>query len=286
MLPFEYLVVLDFEATCKPGAPPVPQEVIEFPSVLVSLRDAAVVDSFESFVRPVVHPELDPFCTELTSIRQDDVASAPTFEEVLTRHRSWLGRHGLLEAADPRREPLFLTCGDWDLGTMLPGQCEAAGIAVTDLPRAYRRWCNVKKVFGAAFQRDKGFGMPTMLTSLGLELVGRHHRGIDDCQNIARIALALAAHGARFDVTARLSSSHYPSLPIVFRRGDVSADALLTRRRIPSLLGLASGVFHTQIDEVRTETGEVLTEEDLFELPAGSTVLVPEVRRPDASSPR
>ncbi len=48
---FETIVVLDFEATRQRGAPPAPQEVIEFPSVLGSLREQAVVDSFSSFAR-------------------------------------------------------------------------------------------------------------------------------------------------------------------------------------------------------------------------------------------
>ena len=63
---FETIVVLDFEATCQASGAPDPQEVIEFPSVLVSLRDRAVLDSFSSFVRPVHHPQLGEFCRELT----------------------------------------------------------------------------------------------------------------------------------------------------------------------------------------------------------------------------
>jgi len=34
-------------------------------------------------------------------------------------------------------------------------------------------------------------GMAGMLSSLGLTLEGRHHSGIDDCRNIARIAKEL-----------------------------------------------------------------------------------------------
>lgn len=274
MNPPDHLVVLDFEATCQPGEPPRPQEVIEFPSVLVSLETGAVTDSFETFVRPVHHPVLHAFCTELTTIRQEDVAGAPTFPEALARHRAWLEGHGLARDEASSDRFLIVTCGDWDLGTMLPGQCAASSIAITSLPRAYRRWCNVKKVFGAAFGRDKGFGMPTMLEALGLELVGTHHRGIDDCRNIARIALALAGRGATFEVNGRLSSSHYPDLPLVFRRGDEVVRGVLGKRRIPSLLGLVSGLFRTEIAEVRTPDGAVLTEDALFELPDHAELVV------------
>ncbi len=274
-LPFDHIVVLDFESTCKEGTPPDPQEIIELPSVLVSLEERAVVDAFETFVRPVHHPRLDPFCTELTSIRQEQVDGAPGFLDAYAMHRAWLSGHGLLAAGEgPRRrdgsgEPdrfVFVTCGDWDLSTMLPAQCAASQLPVTELPRVYRRWCNIKKPFGAAFQRDKGFGMPTMLESLGLELQGRHHRGIDDCHNIARIALALVERGAVLDVTGKLPPSRYPALSVRLRRGDEVHPAVLAKRSIASLLGLASGVFRTRIGEVRTADGTAVTDDVLAEL--------------------
>ena len=68
--PFEYFVVLDFEATCDRPQAPVPQEIIEFPSVLLSGRTFEVIDEFRSFVRPKFNPQLSPFCTELTGITQ------------------------------------------------------------------------------------------------------------------------------------------------------------------------------------------------------------------------
>ena len=274
-LPFDHFVVLDFEATCKPGEPPVPQEVIELPSVLVSLRDRAVLDSFSSFVRPVHHPVLDPFCTELTSIEQHDVDGALPFLDVYAAHRAWLAEHGLLAPrADGSPPFVFVTCGDWDLTSMLPVQCAASSLAVTDLPLAYRRWCNIKKVFGEVFGRKKGFGMPTMLETLGLELEGRHHRGIDDCHNIARIALALVDRGGVIDVTGKLSASRYPSLRLTLRYGDETREVVLERRAVPTLLGLASGAFRTRMVEAHAADGALLTDDTLFELAQGSVVTV------------
>jgi inhibitor of KinA sporulation pathway (predicted exonuclease) len=192
---FDTIVVLDFEATCQQGTPPDPQEVIEFPSVLVSLRERAVLDSFSSFVRPTHHPQLSEFCRQLTSIRQEDVDGAPTFVEVLARHQAWLAGHGLGED-----DFAFVTCGDWDLVSMMPRQCVAAGVSVSSLPRVYRRWINIKPVFVDTVRKARSYGMTSMLRSLGLKLEGTHHRGIDDCQNIARIALELAARGAKFEL--------------------------------------------------------------------------------------
>ena len=200
---FDTLVVLDFEATCAKGAVPSPQEIIELPSVLVSLRERVVLAEFQTFVRPLVHPRLSAFCTELTTICQEDVDGAPTFPEALERHLAWLGLHGLLDSPD---RFAFVTCGDWDLATMLPNQCAASGPPITELPPAYRRWINIKKVFAGLRIKARSSGMASMLDALGLDLVGTHHRGIDDCHNIARIALALAARGAPFALTGRLAA--------------------------------------------------------------------------------
>ncbi|MGE0791669.1 MAG: 3'-5' exonuclease [Sandaracinaceae bacterium] len=201
MTAYDALVVLDFEATCVEGGAPDPQEIIELPSVLVSLSERRVVDEFGSFVRPVHHPTLSPFCTQLTSITQRDVDGAPTFVEVLAAHRAWLASHDLF--GDPPRFA-FVTCGDWDLLRMLPRQLATSSIDPRTLPEDYRRWINVKEVFTTTLAVRRAGGMTAMLETLKLPLEGRHHRGIDDCRNIARIVLALAAKGASFAFTRRV----------------------------------------------------------------------------------
>ncbi len=268
---FDRLVILDFEATCRPGSPPSPQEIIEFPSVLLDLRRGEVVDEFESFVRPVHHPELSEFCTELTSIRQEDVADAPIFSEVFERHLAWLQGHKLLDGEDPG---VIVTCGDWDLATMLPVQCRASERSIAELPRIYRRWINIKKIFSRTRRGAKAFGMATMLKDLGLELVGRHHRGIDDCRNIARMAQALAGLGASFSITTSLAPSRYPPLELVLLKGELRRHVTLNKRVLATLLGLASGAFREAIVEARSEDGELVDDERLTELPPGSTLRV------------
>lgn len=268
--PFETIVVLDFEATCQQGGAPSPQEVIEFPSVLVSLRERAVIDEFSSFVRPVHHPRLSDFCTKLTSIRQEDVDGAPAFPEVVARHQAWLDGHGL--TAD---NFAFVTCGDWDLVSMLPRQCAAAGLSVAALPRAYRRWINIKPVFVATVRKARSYGMTSMLRSLHLPLEGTHHRGIDDCRNIARIALELAARGAEFSVNNRLPAAFYPALAVELVWGDRVERATLEKRLLPALLGLASGVFKMKMVRASTADGGEITDNDaLAELADGARVYV------------
>jgi hypothetical protein len=67
---FDYLLVLDFEATCNEGARPYPQEIIEFPVFVLNTKTLEVEGSFHRFVRPTIHTSLSPFCTQLTGISQ------------------------------------------------------------------------------------------------------------------------------------------------------------------------------------------------------------------------
>jgi len=68
---FDYAVIIDFEATCEHQAPVnYQQEIIQFPAVLVDIRNGIVIDQFDSFVKPVLNPKLSSFCKELTGITQ------------------------------------------------------------------------------------------------------------------------------------------------------------------------------------------------------------------------
>lgn len=260
--PFDHIVVLDFEATCNNGAPPNPQEIIEFPSVLLSVEDGEVVDEFPSFVRPVHHPQLSDFCRELTGIEQADVDAAPTFLDVLAAHQTWLASRDI--------EPfMFMTCGDWDLARMLPSQCATAGAPI---PAVYRRWCNVKVAFSQIFRRSRASGMTSMLRTLGLELQGRHHRGIDDSHNIARIALALHDRGVNLDITNQLMPTMFPDLPLSLVARDQTIEVILKKRTLTALLGLASSILRTNITRAVGPHGDLTTDEALFDLLPGATV--------------
>ncbi len=77
----------------------------------------------------------------------------------------------------------FVTCGDWDLKTALPANCNYLQLSYPDY---LKRWINIKSYFEATM-RKRGSGMASMLQDLNLQLDGRHHSGIDDTRNIAKI---------------------------------------------------------------------------------------------------
>ena len=197
----DYLLVLDFEATCDDQTKLTPQEIIEFPVVKVNAKTLETEAVFHSYVWPSAHPVLTPFCTNLTGITQDMVDGKPTLKEVLARLDTWLQENNLL---DPDVSFCFVTCGDWDLKTMLPGQCKYFGI---ERPSYLCSWINIKRVFEAVI-RKKATGMPVMLGALGLRLEGRHHSGIDDANNIARILKELLKRKPDIQLSTFVSSKH------------------------------------------------------------------------------
>jgi inhibitor of KinA sporulation pathway (predicted exonuclease) len=187
---FDYLLVLDFEAQCIQNAKLDCQEIIEFPVVVVDVSAQKVIDKyFHSFVKPTVYPKLTDFCTELTGITQDKVDSADTLEIVLEKLDKFLEECGILKS-----KFCFVTCGDWDLRTCLRSEAKYKKLKYQDYLNS---WINVKKVFGSLSGYTK-VGMPKMLSDLNLTLDGRHHSGIDDAKNIAKIVVKLLQEEANF----------------------------------------------------------------------------------------
>ncbi|MBK5966001.1 hypothetical protein CCR95_18440 [Thiocystis minor] len=180
------IIVIDFEATCDEPHNPVPQEIIEFPAVVVNVPDRSVMHEFHRYVRPVAHPRLTAFCTGLTGIGQATIDSADDFPTVFRDFQQWIGANGLEDAP-------IATCGNWDLDTLMPAQCHQHGLP---LPAWARSWINVKKVFARCFPQAQFKGLAGMLDHLGLTFEGRPHSGIDDARNIARVLIALLAHDA------------------------------------------------------------------------------------------
>jgi len=196
---FDSYVVLDFEATCNEPARIEPQEIIELPLVIVDASTGSVRSEFRTYVQPLHHPKLTSFCTELTGIKQSMVSDAPAWGEAFRLAQAWLdeqltGEDGQVASC------LFVTCGDWDLQSMLLRQCKLSGDHV---PQRFKKWLNIKNLFRSATGMQGG-GMKSMLEALGLELIGRHHSGLDDCRNIARILAELISRGA--EVTPELMS--------------------------------------------------------------------------------
>uniref|UniRef100_A0A8C3C9Y6 ERI1 exoribonuclease family member 3 n=1 Tax=Cairina moschata TaxID=8855 RepID=A0A8C3C9Y6_CAIMO len=239
---YHYFLVLDFEATCdKPQIHP--QEIIEFPILKLNGRTMEIESTFHMYVQPVVHPQLTPFCTELTGIIQGMVDGQPSLQQVLERVDEWMAKEGLL---DPSVKSIFVTCGDWDLkvigspavfrsclcltraGCTSPSAtCGSAGAFALSFGREivargsscrlpgqcqylglpvadyFKQWINLKKAYSFAMGSWPKNGLLDMNKGLNLQHIGRPHSGIDDCKNIANIMKTLAHRGFIFKQTSK-----------------------------------------------------------------------------------
>jgi inhibitor of KinA sporulation pathway (predicted exonuclease) len=164
-----HYIIFDLEATC--GLPDeVQSEIIEIGAVKVNEK-LEIVDEFQTFIRPVISPELTPFCKELTSITQEDVGSAPAFNDAIRSFRTWIGQDYWL-----------CSWGFYDK-KMLKQNSEQWGLD-TDWVKKH---ISIKHQHGKMIGVTRGIGMDAALKKLEIPLEGTHHRGIDDARNIAKI---------------------------------------------------------------------------------------------------
>lgn len=173
--PANYYVVIDFEATCdKKGWSRKIMEIIEFAAILVD-SEFNVVKEFSEFVKPHLRPKLTLFCTELTTITQNDVDNADRFPGVLARFVKFIEGYN----------PIFCSWGNYDRQQLLQ-DCK-----LHDLSYPFNGiHINLKKRVAEAID-NKPRGIGGALRYLNMEFIGTPHRGIDDVRNILRIVKAV-----------------------------------------------------------------------------------------------
>lgn len=199
----EYLLVMDFEATCDKHDNPQfkPQEIIELPCIALSTIDWKTKDTFHAYIRPRIHPMLTSFCTELTGIMQEMVDDQPYFPDVFSKFREWLKKGGYFDEAD---KSAFVTTGNWDLKIMLPSQCNLDSIT---LPDEFKQWIELKHTFCES-TRYYPRNLKDMLVRLNVPFEGRLHSGIDDAKNMVSVIQALKEkYNTQFKLTSSLTSS-------------------------------------------------------------------------------
>ncbi|WP_198000313.1 3'-5' exonuclease [Gimesia alba] len=172
---YPYFLIIDLEATCcnRQSVTRNEMEIIEIGAVIVDRDSLSAVDEFQTFIQPVRHPQLTPFCTELTSIQQSEVADAPQFPAALSLLTEWMASYA---------PALFCSWGDYDK-SQFQQDCRYHQIPYP-FPSAH---LNLKKQFSRAQGYPKNYGMARALKLAGISLEGTHHRGIDDARNMARL---------------------------------------------------------------------------------------------------
>lgn len=201
---YEYLLVIDFEATCTSSNADYQHEIIEFPMVLVDVLKKEVVDEFQAYCKPCINRQLTAFCTELTGITQKTVDQADTFPVVMQQAQEWMRKHELLGQSSNRRnrQKFVVVCdGPWDMSRFLFYQCQYSDVP---FPKWAYNWVNIRRRYQNFYNCKKVHGLIGMLEMLGMTFEGQLHCGLDDARNIARIAIRLMIDGCELKVNEYL----------------------------------------------------------------------------------
>ncbi len=167
-------IIFDLEATCWRGRPPKGiTEVIEIGAVMVD-RYGDAVDRFSKFVRPVVNPMLSGFCKHLTSIQQEEVDRARTFERVSEEFRNWGNMYD--------EEYVLLSWGIDD-SHLLRNDCSLHKV---DLDWTFR-YVDLKKAYRNLKDLKHASGLKATVKREGFDFTGIHHRAISDAENLAKV---------------------------------------------------------------------------------------------------
>lgn len=173
------ILVIDLEATCDEAGVVVPRhemEIIEIGAVWVD-RNGRAIRNFQTFVQPVVHPELTPFCTALTHINQTDVADAPTFAGAALALAEFASLYS-------QESPTWGSWGRYDFNQVA---LDSALHGVAN-PLTGMRHINLKNVFARSRPKHiREVGLSKALRIAGLTFQGSPHRAIDDALNTARL---------------------------------------------------------------------------------------------------
>lgn len=169
-------IILDLEATCWQDRSIKRQsEIIEIGAVKINER-REVIDEFNAFIRPQLHPTLSEFCTELTTIEQVDIDNAQDFKTVISDFWNWI---------DLTEEYLLCSWGFYDK-SQFKKDCELHMMKTNWL----KHHISLKHQYSKIKGTKKLLGMKGALMKENIPLDGTHHRGIDDAKNIAKLFLS------------------------------------------------------------------------------------------------
>lgn len=166
-------LIIDVESTCWDHRPPQGEtsEIIEIGLARVDLASLERIDKRAILVKPQ-QSSVSPFCTDLTSLTQDEVNGGISLAEAF---------HILRTEYDSENRT-FVSWGDYDRN-QFHRNSQDFGLRYPFGPTHL----NLKTLFSIAHNIKQELGLDEAMKRLNLPLEGRHHRGVDDAWNIAQI---------------------------------------------------------------------------------------------------
>lgn len=171
------VLVIDVESSCWKTSPPPGQqsEIIEIGISVLDLRKKEIVKSEGIFVKPE-YSEISDFCTELTTITQEQVDTGVSFYRACE----------VLKNLYNSENTTWASWGDYDR-VQFERCCK---LHKCKYPFG-RTHINVKNLFALSKGLDKEVGVDIALKMMKMPFEGVHHRGVDDSINIAKLFLEI-----------------------------------------------------------------------------------------------
>jgi len=170
---YDQIIIVDIECTCWERRPPPDQisEIIEIGICRLKPATGERLDKRSLIVRPV-QSTVSAFCTELTSLTQEQVEKGVSFAEACA----------ILEKEFKTRQRVWASYGDYDR-QQFERQCAASDIRY---PFSASH-LNIKTLFTLIQGLRHDVGMAVAMEMMALPMDGRHHRGDDDAWNVAQM---------------------------------------------------------------------------------------------------
>lgn len=169
------VIVLDIESTCWQPRNSQPKneisEIIEIGLAIVNTKSLSIEDKESIIIKPV-RSKISKFCTELTTLTQEQVDKGIFFEDACT----------LLQDKYSSKNFTWISWGAYDR-KMFESQCRETCV---EYPFG-KNHINLKNIFAIMYGIEQELNVPKALDYLNLSFEGTLHRGIDDAHNIARI---------------------------------------------------------------------------------------------------
>ena len=179
------IIVVDIESTCwdrKTSDRLQESEIIEIGVCVINVTELMPTANESILVQP--HKStVSSFCTNMTTITQEmlDKSGIPLNEAC-----------SLLRNKYNTNNRLWASWGDYDR-RQFERQCKNP---CYDAQYPFgTTHVNIKNLFAIIMGLSREVGMEEALRLLKMELKGTHHRGVDDAQNIAKIACELLRPG-------------------------------------------------------------------------------------------
>jgi inhibitor of KinA sporulation pathway (predicted exonuclease) len=151
-------------------------DILELGAIKLSGAEGSLsmVDLFHSYVRPNHYKIISPLTTEFTGITQEQVNSAPSFSEVVSDWKAWLGE-----------EPYYLCSWGPDDKFQLIHHCRIHNVELDWI----RNFNDIQLPFTRLQGGDHGqrWGLKRALEAMEMTFVGKQHNALDDAFNTVKV---------------------------------------------------------------------------------------------------